>query len=83
MSQSIGQSIGNYIGDFLEYDEKNNTSSFPPFIRLRVLLDVRKSLKISKKNKKIKKPKRVSTEVFFQVQEAWSFSLLLWFDRAC
>ncbi|MCH89681.1 DUF4283 domain protein, partial [Trifolium medium] len=53
MSQKTGKNIGDYIGgEFLEYDEKNDSLSWRKYIRIRVLVDVRKPLK---KYKKIKK----------------------------
>ena len=40
MSQEVGQSIGNYIGTFLEYDEKNSSNLLRSFRHIRVLMDV-------------------------------------------
>jgi len=53
MSQSVGQSIEKHIGKFLEYDVKNNSSYWMSYMRLHVLLDVKKSLM---KPSKIRKP---------------------------
>lgn len=45
----IGEGLGNYMGQFLEYDEKNNVNFLRSFMRIKVLLDVRKPLLRSKK----------------------------------
>ncbi|MCH86333.1 hypothetical protein A2U01_0007188, partial [Trifolium medium] len=52
MSQKTGKNIGDYIGEFLEYDEKNDSLSWRKYMRIRVLVDVRKPLKRQKKIKK-------------------------------
>ncbi|KAH9802749.1 reverse transcriptase domain-containing protein [Citrus sinensis] len=44
-SERILQSIGNYIGSFLESDENNLKGVWRNYMRLRVTLDVRKPLK--------------------------------------
>lgn len=49
MSQRVGQILGNFIGQFVEYDANNNSSSWKSYIRIKVLVDVRKPLKRSKK----------------------------------
>lgn len=45
MSERVGQNIGNYLGKFLEYNEKNSVDSRRPFMHICVLIDVRKPLK--------------------------------------
>lgn len=47
MSERVGQNIGNYLGKFLEYNEKNFVNSRRPFMHICVLIDVRKPLKKS------------------------------------
>ncbi|CAN1789251.1 Uncharacterized protein At4g02000 [Linum perenne] len=47
-SQAIGKAIGNWIGEFLEYDEYNVCTRDDPFMRIKVRLDVRRSLKREK-----------------------------------
>lgn len=49
MTESVGKALGNFFGEFLEYDTKNNTSIWREYMRLRVKLDVRKPLKRKKK----------------------------------
>lgn len=41
--------MGEFFGEFLEYDHKNNTSIWREFMRIKVRLDVRKPLKRKKK----------------------------------
>lgn len=41
--------MGDFFGEFLEYDSKNNASAWREFMRIRVRLDVRKPLKRRKK----------------------------------
>lgn len=45
MSEIVGRSMGNYIGNFLEYDEKNNAGPWRSYMRVRVRLDSKKPLK--------------------------------------
>lgn len=49
MSEAVGKLLGNFFGEFLEYDCKNNSSLWREFMRIRVRLDVRKPLKRRKK----------------------------------
>lgn len=49
MSESVGKQLGNFFGEFLEYDHKNNTSIWRECMRLRIQLDVRKPLRRRKK----------------------------------
>lgn len=49
MTKAVNQQLGNFFGQFLEYDHKNNTSIWRELMRLRVRLDVRKPLKRKKK----------------------------------
>ena len=52
MSQMVGESIGNFIDQYLDYDEKNNVNYLRSFMRIGVLMDVQKPFMKSK----IKKP---------------------------
>ncbi|XP_075511118.1 uncharacterized protein LOC142546988 [Primulina tabacum] len=52
MSQSVGKQLGDFVGRFIEYDDKNNSSFWRSYMRIRVNVDVRKPLKIFKKIKK-------------------------------
>lgn len=49
MSEEVGKQLGNFFGEFLEYDHKNNTSIWRECMRIKVRLDVRKPLKRRKK----------------------------------
>ncbi|CAN1767560.1 hypothetical protein LINPERHAP1_LOCUS10307 [Linum perenne] len=48
-SMAVGKALGNYVGDFLEYDENNMMTFDREYMRLKVRLDVRKPLKREKK----------------------------------
>lgn len=52
MSAMVDQHIGNFIGAFMKYDNKNNSNVQKSYMSIRVLLDVKQPLKISKKVKK-------------------------------
>lgn len=49
MTEVVGKQLGNFFGTFLQYDSKNNSSIWREYMRLRVRLDVRKSLRRRKK----------------------------------
>lgn len=49
MTGAVGKQLGNFFGEFLEYDVKNNTSIWREYMRLRIRLDIRKPLKRKKK----------------------------------
>jgi len=72
MSQTIGQSIGNCLGEYLEYDEKNN-NPWHPYLRIRVFIDVRKPLK---RTKRIKKQGNEVVEVSFKFEHLGTFCYL-------
>ncbi|CAN1744281.1 hypothetical protein LINPERHAP1_LOCUS2067 [Linum perenne] len=59
-SETVGRAIGNWMGEFIEYDEHNHFTSLEPCMRIRVRLDVRKSLKREKPVKKAHKEITVS-----------------------
>lgn len=44
MSESVGKHVRNTVGSFLEYDANNSYDFWRLFMRVRVLLDVRKPL---------------------------------------
>ncbi|MCI06737.1 hypothetical protein A2U01_0027797, partial [Trifolium medium] len=45
MKERVGKTLANYIGSFLEYDKKNNSSFWMQYMRVRVKVDVRQPLK--------------------------------------
>lgn len=49
MSMEMGKALGDFIGEFIEYDAKNSSSFSRTYIRIRVHIDVRKPLKRGKK----------------------------------
>lgn len=49
MSESVGKQLGNFFGQFLEYDHKNNTSIWREYMRVKICLDVRRPFKHKKK----------------------------------
>jgi 14-3-3 protein epsilon len=70
MSLKVGEKVGNYIGEFLEYDEKNDNFSWRKHMRIRVLVDIRLPLK---KSKSIKKPGGESKIVNFKYERLGTF----------
>ncbi|KAL8127116.1 hypothetical protein AgCh_014146 [Apium graveolens] len=49
MSETVGLQLGNFFGEFLLYDAKNNTSIWKECMRIKIKIDVRKPLKRNKK----------------------------------
>lgn len=49
MTEGVGKQLRDFFGEFLEYDQKNNTSLWREYMRVRVKLDVRRPLKRRKK----------------------------------
>lgn len=41
MTPIIGQYLGNYIGEFFEYDNNNNAGFWRSYMRIKVKVDVR------------------------------------------
>jgi len=52
MAETVGRNVGNYVGEFLEYDEKNSLDFWRRYMRIRVMVDVRKPLVCTKSIKK-------------------------------
>jgi hypothetical protein len=73
MSHKAGKNIAEYIGEFLEYDEKNDSLSWRKYMRIRVLVDIRLPLK---KAKKIKKPGGEGKMVQFKYERLGTFCYL-------
>jgi hypothetical protein len=70
MSQKVGKNIADYIGEYLDYDEKNDNLPWRKYMRIRVLVDVRLPLK---RTKKIKKPGGESKVVQFKYERLGTF----------
>lgn len=49
MSEAIGKYLGNYIGEFLEYDENNITGPWRSYMSIRTCIDVTKHLRKERK----------------------------------
>ncbi|KAL8107081.1 hypothetical protein AgCh_023757 [Apium graveolens] len=52
MSEVVGKQLGDFFGEFVLYDAKNNSSIWVEYMRLKIRLDVRKPLKRKKKIKR-------------------------------
>lgn len=53
MSQVVAQHLGNHIGEFLEYDPKNDQGLWRTYMRIKVRVDVRVPLEKEKKVRKL------------------------------
>lgn len=51
MSEFVGKTLGNYIGEFLDYDPSNDSCVWRTYMRIHVKVDVRQPLK---KNRKVR-----------------------------
>jgi len=69
MSITAGKQLGNFVGEYMEYDEKNNSNFLASYMCIRVMLDVRKPLVRFKKIK----TKTGSHEVHFKYERLGSF----------
>lgn len=49
MNETVGKQLGNFFGEFIQYDAKNNTSIWREYMRIKIKIDVRKPLKRKKK----------------------------------
>lgn len=49
----IRQNIGSFLGEFLNYDDKHNSSPQMSFMRIEVLVNVNEPLKCTKRIKKV------------------------------
>lgn len=49
ITKEVGIALGNFISEFVAYEPKNNSDFWKSFMRVRVTLDVKKSLKRGKK----------------------------------
>lgn len=53
MSQIVAQHLGNFIGQYVEYDPNNDKGGWRSYMRVRVKVDVRNPLKIEKKVRRL------------------------------
>lgn len=49
MLETVGKQLGNFFGEFLLYDSKNNTFIWRKCMRIKIRIDMRKPLKCKKK----------------------------------
>lgn len=84
MSEIVGKQLGDFIGRFIEYDSKNNSSIWREFMRIRVRLDVRHPLK---RKKKIVQKNGMEVMVSFKYERLGEFcftcGLLTHTERYC
>ncbi|XP_074327265.1 uncharacterized protein LOC141665185 [Apium graveolens] len=52
MTEAVGVQLGNFFGTYITYDNKNNSSIWREYMRIKVRIDVRKPLKRKKKIKR-------------------------------
>jgi hypothetical protein len=52
MAEITGRNVGNYVGEFLEYYEKDMSDFWIRYMRIKVMVDVRKPLHCRKSIKK-------------------------------
>lgn len=72
-TESVGKSLGNFIGTFLEYDMSNRGAAWKPFMRIRVELDVNLPLK---RGKKIRSSNGASSTVIFKYERLQLFCFI-------
>lgn len=73
MTATVGQHLANFMRQFLEYYAKNNSNFLKSYMRIRILIDVRKPLK---RLKRVKKPGDKVKEVLFKYERLGSFCYL-------
>jgi hypothetical protein len=73
MCKAIGELIGSYIGNFVEYDEENNWVPWRKFMRIKVAIDVNVPLK---KDWAIRKDGGDWVKVMFKYERLGTFCFL-------
>jgi hypothetical protein len=73
MCKAIGELIGSYIGNFVEYDEENNWVPWRKFMRIKVAIDVNVPLK---KDWAIRKDGGDWVKVMFKYERLGTFFFL-------
>lgn len=83
-AEIVGKALGNYIGSYVAYDEKNVFLVDRPYLRIRVRLDVRQPLK---KGNKVRKPESDWVMCNFKYKKLPTFcficGLIGHIDRQC
>lgn len=72
-SEDIGRTLGNFIGNFMEYDSSNKGATWKPFMRIWVELDVGIPLK---KGKKIRLGSGEPSTVIFKYERLQFFCFI-------
>lgn len=84
MSEAVGKQLGDFFGDFLMYDVKNNASIWMEYMRIKIRLDVRRPLKRKKKIKRRNGTEFVVTCRYERLGEfCFSCGLVSHTDRYC
>ncbi|KAL8088288.1 hypothetical protein AgCh_038171 [Apium graveolens] len=84
INESVGRQLGNFFGEFLQYDEKNDASIWREFMRLKIRIDVRKPLKRKKKITRKNKTEVVVSSKYERLGEfCFSCGLVTHTERFC
>lgn len=70
MIEKLGKDIANYIGEFLAYDDKNNSNYLWTYMKIKVLLDV---ISLWSVRKKIKRQGEEATFIKFKYERLGNF----------
>lgn len=70
MSELVEKQLGDFYGEFMQYDAKNNSSIWMKYMRIKIKLDVRKPLK---RKKKIKRKDGSETQSFCKYERLGDF----------
>ncbi|CAN1783498.1 Uncharacterized protein At4g02000 [Linum perenne] len=71
--EPVGKAMGNFIGSYISWDEKLHGGVGEEFMRVRVKMDVRKSLK---REKKVKKPGGAAAVCRFRYEKLPTFCFI-------
>lgn len=84
MNESVGKQLGNFFGEFLQYDAKNDAAIWREFMRLKIRIDVRKPLKRKKKIMRKNKTKVIVSCKYERLGEfCFSCGLVTHTERFC
>lgn len=79
MTDTVGQKLGNFFGEFISYDQKNNSSIWKKCMSGKIRLAVQKPLK---RKKKIKKKNGTEFLVSCKYERLGDFFFCLWSGHA-